>query len=79
MNNKSKTIAIIPARSGSKRLPKKNIKDFGGKPLICWTIEAAITSHNIDDVVVSTDDTDIIKLVKNVHTFGLTPKRMRIL
>lgn len=46
---------MIPARGGSKRLPRKNIKDFCGKPLITWTIEAALKS-TLDEVIVSTDD-----------------------
>lgn len=49
-------IAIIPARGGSKRLPGKNIKDLAGKPMIAWTIEAAIDSEVFDYVFVSTDD-----------------------
>ena len=49
-------IAIIPARGGSKRLPGKNIKALGGKPLIAWTIEAALHSGCFDRVIVSTDD-----------------------
>lgn len=52
-------IAIIPARGGSKRLPRKNIMDFNGKPLIAWTIEAAINSKLFDHVVVSTEDKEI--------------------
>ncbi len=50
-----KTIAVIPARAGSKRLPNKNISDLGGKPLLCWTLEAALDSNVFDDVYVSTD------------------------
>jgi len=49
-------IAIIPARGGSKGLPGKNIKDFCGKPLIAYSIEAALQSENIDEVILSTDD-----------------------
>lgn len=49
-------IAIIPARAGSKRLPGKNIKTLAGKPLIAWTIEAAIDSDCFDRIIVSTDD-----------------------
>ena len=56
MNSKiKKCIAIIPARGGSKRLPNKNILDLGGKPLIAWSIEAALNSNFIDKVVVTTD------------------------
>ena len=50
-----KTIAIIPARSGSKGLPDKNIRDLCGKPLIAYSIEAAISSKMFDTVMVSTD------------------------
>lgn len=55
----SKTLAIIPARSGSKRLPGKNLKILHGKPLIAWTIEAALNSDSIDYVLVSTDSDEI--------------------
>lgn len=51
--------ALIPARGGSKRLPRKNVKLLSGKPLIAWTIEAAKSSKYIDSVVVSTDDLEI--------------------
>ena len=57
-------IAIIPARRGSKRLPGKNTMNFGGKPLIAWTIQAAIESKYIDRVVVSTDSNQIANLSK---------------
>ena len=52
-------LAIIPARSGSKRLPRKNILDLAGKPLIAWTIEAALESKYIDRIVVSTASKEI--------------------
>ena len=52
-------IAIIPARGGSKRIPRKNIKDFLGKPIIAYSIEAAIKSSLFDEVMVSTDDEEI--------------------
>ena len=52
-------LAIIPARGGSKRLPRKNILDLAGKPLIAWTIEAALESKYIDRIVVSTDSKEI--------------------
>jgi CMP-N-acetylneuraminic acid synthetase len=55
-------IAIIPARGGSKGIPKKNIMDFCGKPLIAWTIEQAKDSSLIDDVYVSTDDEEIASI-----------------
>jgi len=57
-------IAIIPARGGSKRLPRKNIMDFFGRPLIAWTIAAAVESRLFDRVVVSTDDEDIADIAR---------------
>ncbi len=60
MNN----IAIIPARGGSKRIPRKNIKIFHGKPIIAYSIEAAIKSNMFDDVMVSTDDQEIADIAK---------------
>lgn len=53
------TAAIIPARGGSKGLPRKNVADLGGRPLIAWTIEAAKRSSSIGRVFVSTDDEEI--------------------
>lgn len=55
-------IAIIPARAGSKRLPGKNVADFFGKPMIAWTIEAAIRSGCFGKVLVSTDDEEIARI-----------------
>jgi len=55
-------IAIIPARGGSKRIPKKNIKFFLGKPIIAYSIENAIDSNLFDRVIVSTDDDEIAKV-----------------
>ena len=52
-------LGLITARVGSKRLPGKNIIDLAGKPLIAWTVEAALNSRYIDRVIVSTDDADI--------------------
>jgi len=52
-------IAIIPARGGSKRIPRKNIKEFFGKPMIAWSIEVAKTSGLFDHIIVSTDDKEI--------------------
>jgi pseudaminic acid cytidylyltransferase len=54
-----KTYAIIPARGGSKRVPKKNIKMFNGKPLIQWTILNLVKYNIFDEIIVSTDDEDI--------------------
>ena len=55
-------IAIIPARGGSKRIPKKNIKLFNGKPIISYAIETALSANIFDKVIVSTDDEEISKV-----------------
>ncbi len=57
-------LAIIPARGGSKRIPKKNIKPFLGKPIIAYSIEAAKTSHLFDEVMVSTDDDEVAEIAR---------------
>lgn len=57
-------VAIIPARGGSKRIPRKNIKDFCGKPMIAWSIEAAQKSQCFDRIIVSTDDDEIAETAK---------------
>ena len=54
-----KILGLIPARGGSKGIPRKNIKPLAGKPLIAWTIEAALRSHLLDAVAVSTEDEEI--------------------
>jgi CMP-N,N'-diacetyllegionaminic acid synthase len=59
-----KILAIIPARGGSKRIPRKNIKILAGKPLIAYTIEAALKSRYLDKVVVSTEDNEIAVISK---------------
>lgn len=61
---KERTIAIIPARGGSKRIPKKNIKDFCGKPIIGYAIEAAVKAGIFDEVMVSTDSEEIAKIAR---------------
>lgn len=57
-------LAVIPARSGSKRIPKKNIKPFHGKPIIAYSIEAALKSQCFDQVIVSTDSEEIAGIAK---------------
>lgn len=64
MINNKKILAIIPARGGSKRLPKKNIKQINGRPLIEWSIIASNNSKYIDEVVVSTDSLEIAEISK---------------
>ncbi len=78
MKTKNKLYAIIPARGGSKRIPKKNIKFFYGKPMIAWSILAAKKSKLFDDIIVSTDNIKIAKIAKK---FGakvpfLRPKKI---
>jgi CMP-N,N'-diacetyllegionaminic acid synthase len=55
-------LAVIPARGGSKRLPRKNILDLNGKPLIVWSIEAGLKSKYIDKVIVSSNDKEILDI-----------------
>jgi len=59
-------LAIIPARGGSKTIPKKNIVDFYGEPLIKWTIDAALKSKRITRIITSTDDDVIAKIAKKL-------------
>jgi CMP-N,N'-diacetyllegionaminic acid synthase len=59
MINGQKVLGLIPARGGSKGLPRKNIRELCGKPLIAWTIDTAHAAHSLDAVVVSTDDAEI--------------------
>lgn len=58
-------LAVIPARGGSKRIPRKNIKVFCGKPMIAWSIEAALLSGCFDKVIVSTDDEEIAEVARD--------------
>lgn len=60
-----KTLAIIPARAGSKRLPRKNVLPLHGKPLICWSIETALAVSQISKIVVSTDDDAVVACLDN--------------
>jgi pseudaminic acid cytidylyltransferase len=57
-------LAVIPARGGSKRIPRKNIKSFCGKPMIAWSIEAALKSACFDRIIVSTDDAEIAEVAR---------------
>jgi len=57
-------LAIIPARGGSKRIPRKNVKDFLGKPILAYSIEAALESGLFEEVMVSTDDKEIAEIAK---------------
>ena len=57
-------IAVIPARGGSKRIPRKNIRPFAGQPIIVWPIKAALASGLFDKVIVSTDDAEIAEVAR---------------
>jgi N-acylneuraminate cytidylyltransferase len=70
-----KIIAVIPARGGSKRIPKKNIIDFMGKPIIAWTIEAALSSGVFDRIILSTDNEEIAAVGRK---YGLDVPFLRI-
>ncbi len=62
---KNKTIlAVIPARAGSKRLPRKSIRPLAGKPLISWTFDAALQSKYLDEIIVSSDDQAVLDLAQ---------------
>lgn len=67
-------LAIIPARGGSKRIPRKNVKLFCEKPMIAWSIEAALQSGCFDQVIVSTDDEEIAEVARH---YGATVPFMR--
>ena len=67
-------LAVIPARGGSKRIPRKNIKYFCGKPMIAWSIEAALKSGCFDHIIVSTDDNEIAEVARD---YGATVPFMR--
>ena len=58
-------LCVIPARGGSKRIPRKNIRDFGGQPMIAWSIQAAHSSGCFDRIIVSTDDAEIADVARN--------------
>ena len=64
MVGSKRLLAVIPARGGSKRLPRKNVLDLAGKPLIAWTIQEALNCKYIDQVIVSTDDKEISDISK---------------
>jgi len=59
-------LCVIPARGGSKRIPRKNIREFGGKPMIAWSIEASWRSGCFDQIIVSTDSAEIADIAKQL-------------
>ena len=70
-----KSLAIITARGGSKRIPRKNIKEFCGRPILCYSIEAALSSEAFDEVMVSTDDPEIAGIAMKA---GASDRRKRL-
>ena len=65
MHESGRLLAVVPARGGSKRLPRKNVLPLGGRPLISWTIAAAQASGVFDDILVSTDDEEIANVARD--------------
>ena len=65
MINGKTVLAIVPARGGSKRLPRKNLLPLHGKPLIVWTIESGLKSKYVDRLIVSSDDPEILAVAKH--------------
>lgn len=63
--SRMKSVCVIPARGGSKRIPRKNIKTFHGKPLIAWSIEVAQSSGLFENIYISTDDDEIASIAKS--------------
>ena len=78
MKLNNRILCIIPARGGSKGIPRKNIRPVGGKPLIGWTIEVALNTACVDRVIVSTDDEEIANIVKDygIDVPFLRPKEL---
>lgn len=63
--NPNKVLGLITARGGSKGLPRKNVLPAGGKPLVAWTVEAALAAQSVGSVVLSTDDVEIMEVAKS--------------
>lgn len=64
VSREARNVAIIPARGGSKGIPRKNLMSFCGKPLVAWSIEQALASELIDEIFVSSDDTEILEVAE---------------
>ncbi len=79
MSKNKKILAIIPARGGSKRLPGKNTLELAGKPLISWTIEAALDSEYIDTTIITSDNDKVLNIAKEYKTMAIRrPKELSI-
>ncbi len=71
MADLGETLVIIPARGGSKRLPRKNVLRLGGKPLICWTIEAVLEAKLNARIMVTSEDEEILAIARQYETQGI--------
>ena len=73
-------VALIPARGGSKRIPRKNIKEFCGKPMISYSIETAIKTGIFDEILISTNKGRVIRCaVKEIRVAGRNTQGVRII
>lgn len=70
-----KTLVVIPARGGSKRLPRKNLLPLGGKPMICWTIDAALAANLGARILVTSDDEEILEIARQYQPKGVAARR----
>ncbi|AZT84483.1 acylneuraminate cytidylyltransferase family protein [Marinobacter sp. NP-4(2019)] len=75
MTVRDRNLVIIPARAGSRRLPRKNVLPLAGKPMICWTIEAALEANISTRIVVTSDDPEILKLLPHYPDTVIGVKR----
>src|SRR5690606_8464942 len=71
MTDNTKLPVVIPARGGSKRLPRKNVLPLAGKPLICWTIESALEADLDARIMVSSDDDEILAIARQYESKGV--------
>jgi CMP-N-acetylneuraminic acid synthetase len=74
VTDRAGTLAIVPARAGSRRLPDKNMRALGGKPMVQWTIEAALASASIDAVLVTSDDDAVLALARSLGVRHVVPR-----
>ena len=72
MGDTGEILVVIPARGGSKRLPRKNVLPLAGKPLICWTIEAALEAKLNARIMVTSDDDEILETARQYESQGVT-------
>jgi CMP-N,N'-diacetyllegionaminic acid synthase len=75
MNESGDILIVIPARGGSKRLPRKNVLPLAGKPLICWTIESALDTNINARIIVTSDDEEILEITRSYACRGVIAHR----